>query len=106
MVNMASKLSSTLKNVSESKQHVIFCGPETAPIYSQTLNFEEVLVDTALTNWEDITSTKVQEDKTADQFDSGIEEMYHKYIVVEARDTQAEYFRTLRKPIKSDPLTH
>jgi hypothetical protein len=35
-----------------------------------------------------------------------MQEMYPKYMGAEAKDTQMEYFKTLRKPMKSDPLTH
>jgi hypothetical protein len=67
-------------------------------------NFEEVLVDTALTNWEDIIDLIDEEDKTDVHFDEAIQEMYHKYVG--ARDTQLEYFKSLGKPMKSDHLTH
>jgi hypothetical protein len=56
-------------------------------------NFEEVLVDTALANWEDAIDDA---DKTDICFDSAILEMYHTYVGAEARDTQMEYFKTLR----------
>jgi hypothetical protein len=69
-------------------------------------NFEEVLVDTALTNWEDITSNIGEAEKTAIRFNAAIQEMCRKYVGAEARDTQSEYFKTLRKPMKADPLTH
>jgi hypothetical protein len=69
-------------------------------------NFEEVLVDTALTNWEDIIDPIDAADKSDVRFDAAIQEMYRKYVGAEARDTQLEYFKTLRKPMKSDPLTH
>jgi hypothetical protein len=69
-------------------------------------NFEEVLVDTALTNWEDIVDTIVEADKTDVRFNAAVQEMYRKYVGAEARDTQIEYFKTLRKPMKSDPLAH
>jgi hypothetical protein len=69
-------------------------------------NFEEVLVDTALTNWEDIIDPIDDPDKTDVRFDAAMQEMYRKYVGAEARDTQLEYFKTLRKPMKSDPLTH
>jgi hypothetical protein len=69
-------------------------------------NFEEVLVDTALTNWEDIIDPIADPDKTDVRFDAAVQEMYRKYVGAEARDTQLEYFKTLRKPMKTDPLTH
>jgi hypothetical protein len=48
-------------------------------------NIEEVLVDTALTNWEDTTAAIAEANKTAAHFDAEIQEMYHnKYIGAEA----------------------
>jgi hypothetical protein len=65
-----------------------------------------VLVDTVLTDWEDITATIGEAGKTADGFYAAIQEIYHKYVGAEAQDTQSEYFKTLLKPMKSDPLKH
>jgi hypothetical protein len=70
------------------------------------MNFKELFVNTTLTNWEDITANIGETGKTADSFDAAIQEMYHKYVGAEARDTQSEYFKTLRKPMKADQLTH
>jgi hypothetical protein len=69
-------------------------------------NFEEVLTDSALTNWENIVANIADADKTVARFDIAMQAMYRKYVGAEARDTQLEYFKTLRKPMKSDPLTH
>jgi hypothetical protein len=59
-----------------------------------------------MTNWEDITTNIEEDEKMADHFDAAIQEMYTKYVGAEARDTQAEYFKTLCKPMESDLLTH
>jgi hypothetical protein len=69
-------------------------------------NFEEVLVNLALTKWEGIIDPIADPDKTSVRFDAAMQEIYHKYVGAEARDTQLEYLKTLRKPMKSDPLTH
>ena len=69
-------------------------------------NFEEVLVNTALTNWEDPIDPIADPDKTDIRFDAAMQEMYRKYVGTEARDTQMEYFKTLCKPMKLDPLMH
>jgi hypothetical protein len=70
-------------------------------------NFEEVLVNTVLTNREDIIDLIADPDKTDIHCDAAIvQEVYRDYVGAEARDTQLEYFKTLRKPMKSDPLTH
>jgi hypothetical protein len=55
-------------------------------------NFEEVLVYTALTNWEDIVDTIAEANKTDVRFNAAVQEMYRKYVGTEARDTQIEYF--------------
>jgi hypothetical protein len=68
--------------------------------------FEEVLVDTALTNWEDLILPIAEDDKTVAQFEAVLQLLYRKYVSAEARDIQFEYFRTLRKPLKSSPLEH
>lgn len=68
--------------------------------------FEEVLIDTALTNWEDIIAPIADADKTVPRFEQALQEMYRKYVVSDSRDTQIEYYKTLRKPIKTDPLDH
>jgi hypothetical protein len=60
---------------------------------------------TSLTNWEGINITLTDADKMSACFDDAIQVMYHKYIGGQVRDTQMEFFKTLRKPIKSDPLT-
>jgi hypothetical protein len=69
-------------------------------------NFEEVLVDMVLTNWEDIIDPIDNADKTDECFEEEMQQMYHKYVGAEARDTQLEYFKTLCKPMELDPLTH
>jgi hypothetical protein len=69
-------------------------------------NFEEVQVDMSLTNWEDIIDPIEDADKIHVRFDAAMQEIYRKYVGAEARDTQMEYFKTLCKPMKSDPLTH
>jgi hypothetical protein len=68
--------------------------------------FEEVLVDTALTNWEDLIDPIADQDKTVARFEQTIQELYHKYVGAKARDTQIEYYKTLRKPMKMNPLDH
>jgi hypothetical protein len=69
-------------------------------------NFEEVMVDTALTNWENIANTIDDADKTAAQFEEVMHEMYCKYIGAKARvDTQLEEcFKMLHKPMEPDLL--
>jgi hypothetical protein len=54
--------------------------------------FEEVLMDTALTNWEDITSTIAENTRTPARFELAIQEKYRKYVGAEAREIQFEYF--------------
>jgi hypothetical protein len=66
--------------------------------------FEEVLLDTVLTNWEDLILPIGDVDKMPNRFELSLQEMYHKYVGSEARDVQFEYFWTLRKPMKSSPL--
>jgi hypothetical protein len=68
--------------------------------------FEEVLIDTALTNWEDLILPIAEVEKTPDRFEIVLQQLYRKYVGAEARDIQFEYFRTLRKPLKSNPLDH
>jgi hypothetical protein len=68
--------------------------------------FEEVLLDTALTNWEDLIVPLNDADKTPARFEQILQEMYRKYVGAEARDVQFEYFRTLQKPMKSSILEH
>ena len=68
--------------------------------------FEEFLIDTALTNWEDLILPLAEADKTLARFEQTLQEMYRKYVGAEARDIQFEYFRGLRKPIKLSPLDH
>jgi hypothetical protein len=68
--------------------------------------FEEVLIDTALTNWEDIISTIADGDKTPARFEDALQSMYRKYVGAEARDIQFEYFKSLHKPIKAGTLDH
>ncbi len=64
--------------------------------------FEEVLLDTALTNWEDLSSTIADVDQTPARFELTLqEELYRKYVGAEARDIQFEYYRTIQKPLKS-----
>jgi hypothetical protein len=68
--------------------------------------FEEVLLDTALSNWEDIISTIADVDKTPARFEQAIQTMYRKYVGAEARDIQFEYFKSLMKPLKASTLDH
>jgi hypothetical protein len=68
--------------------------------------FEEVLIDTALTNWEDLILPIEEANKTPEHFEVVLQQLYRKYVGAEARDIQFEYFRTLRKPLKSNPLDH
>jgi hypothetical protein len=63
-------------------------------------------MDTALTNWEDITSTIAENTRTPARFELAIQEMYRKYVGAEAREIQFEYFRSLQKPLKSSILDH
>jgi hypothetical protein len=49
-------------------------------------------MDTALTNWEDITSTIAEIDRTPARFELAIQAMYRKYVGAEAREVQFEYF--------------
>jgi hypothetical protein len=58
-------------------------------------------VDTALTNWEDIVDPIDNAEKTAGRFEEAMQQMYRKCVGAEARDTQLEYFKMLRKPMKS-----
>jgi hypothetical protein len=68
--------------------------------------FEDILIDTALANWEDIIAPIADADKTVVRFEQALQEMYRKYVVAESRDTQIEYYKTLRKPMKANPLDH
>jgi hypothetical protein len=68
--------------------------------------FEEVLLDTALNNWEDLTSTIADVDKTPASFEATIQALYRKYVGAEARDIQFEHFRSLKKPLKASILDH
>jgi hypothetical protein len=68
--------------------------------------FEEVLIDTALANWEDLIAPIPEADKTVLRFEATLQAMYRKYVGAESCDTQIEYFKTLRKPIKLTPLDH
>jgi hypothetical protein len=68
--------------------------------------FEEVLINTVLTNWEDLILRIAEADKTSERFEVVLQQLYRKYVDAEARDIQFEYFQTLRKPLKSSPLDH
>jgi hypothetical protein len=68
--------------------------------------FEEILMDTALTNWEDITSTILEVGRTPERFELALQEMYRKYVSAEAREVQFEYFRSIQKPLKTTTLDH
>jgi hypothetical protein len=57
--------------------------------------FEEVLGDTALTNWDDLILPIGDVDKMSDLFELTLQEMYCKYVGSEARDIQFDYFWTL-----------
>jgi hypothetical protein len=65
---------------------------------------KEVLLDTALTNWEDLIAPLNDADKTPERFKQTLQEMYRKYIGAEACDVQFEYFRTLQKPIMKSSI--
>jgi hypothetical protein len=54
--------------------------------------FEEVLLDTALTNWEDLIAPLDDADKTPTCFKQTLQEIYRKYVGAKARDVQFEYF--------------
>jgi len=68
--------------------------------------FEEILLDTALSNWEDIIALIAEADKTPARFELALQEMYRKYVGAEARDVQFEYYRSISKPLKSSTLDH
>jgi hypothetical protein len=68
--------------------------------------FEEILLDTALSNWEDIISPIAEADKTPARFELALQTMYRKYVGAEARDVQFEYYRSIQKPLKSSTLDH
>jgi hypothetical protein len=59
-----------------------------------------------LTNWENLIGPIVDQDKTVARFEQTIQELYRKYVGAKARDTQIEYYKTLRKPMKMNPLDH
>jgi hypothetical protein len=52
--------------------------------------FEEILLDTALINWEDIISSIEDEHKTPERFELTLQEMYHTYVGADAREVQFE----------------
>jgi hypothetical protein len=58
--------------------------------------FEEVLLDTALMNWEDLVAPIADTDKTPERFEQMLQAMYRKYVGAKVRDIQFEYFRTLQ----------
>jgi hypothetical protein len=68
--------------------------------------FEEVLIDTDLLNWEDLVTALANVDKMVASFEKTLQEMYHKHIGMEARNTQIEYYKTLRMPMKGSSLDH
>jgi hypothetical protein len=68
--------------------------------------FEEVLIDTALTNWEDLVAPIADADKGSPRFEQMLQAMYHRYVGAEARDIHFEYFCTLQKPMKASMLDH
>ena len=69
-------------------------------------SFEEVLLDTALTNWEDLVAPIEEVDKTPEQFELTLQQLYRKYVGAEAQENQFEHFCTLQKPLKSSTLDH
>jgi hypothetical protein len=48
--------------------------------------FEEVLLDTALTKWEDLIAPINDADKPPDRFEHTLQEIYRKYVGAKARD--------------------
>jgi hypothetical protein len=76
-------------------------GPE------QFNGFKEVLLDTVLTNWEDIITPISDIDKTLEHFKLTPQEIYHKYVGPKVMAIQFEYFHMLQKPpLKSSTLDH
>jgi hypothetical protein len=68
--------------------------------------FEEILLDTALSNREDIISPIEDEDKTPERFELTLQEMYREHVGAEARDVQFKYFRSIQKPLKASTMDH
>jgi hypothetical protein len=52
---------------------------------------KQILLDTALTNWEDLVAPIVDADKTPKRFEQILKAMYRKYVGAEARDIQFGY---------------
>jgi hypothetical protein len=53
--------------------------------------FKEVLIDMALTNWEDLILPIVEADKMPERFEVVLQQLDRKYVGAEARDIQLEY---------------
>jgi hypothetical protein len=70
-------------------------------------HFEEVLIDTAENQWEDIVGDIDDVDRDEEAFENAIKELYLKYCGGDARDVMFEYLKTqCRKPIGEEPRTH
>lgn len=70
-------------------------------------NFEEILVDTAEDDWEDIVGGIPEADRDDTKFDECMEKFYLKYCSNGARETMFEYLSTqCRKPVGEEPRTH
>jgi hypothetical protein len=100
---MALKPCSTLRKGSERSLLALFLGSWTTR--EELFNgFEEVLIDTALTNWEDLVAPIVDVDKDPPHFEQTLQAMNRKYIGAEAHNIHFEYFHTLQKPMKAGTI--
>jgi hypothetical protein len=69
--------------------------------------FEEVLIDTTLTNWEDLVAPIADAARGPPCFEQTLQAiMYCRYVGAEAQDIHFEYFCTLQKPMKASMLDH
>jgi hypothetical protein len=57
-------------------------------------------------NWEDLITPLANVNKTVARFEQTLQELYRKFVGSKARDTQIEYYKTLCKPMKLNPLDH
>jgi hypothetical protein len=70
-------------------------------------NFEEVLVDAAEDDWEEIVDGIAEADRTTARFDECMQQYYLKYCQRDSRDVMFEYLvNQCRKPIGEEPRTH
>jgi hypothetical protein len=72
------------------------------------IGFEEVLLDHAEDEWEDIVQGLAPADRDDDTFDACIQLFYLKYCSEEARDEMFKYLETqqCRKPVGMEPRKH